>query len=485
MPKALLLLLTALLLFAPNAATVRAQDAEESAADTPAQAEAVAVSPALPAQKEASPMEEAVEAPAASAAPAAAESLSPWRLQLNHYADRENWLKSHQAPLPPLTREALEESIEAAGMYLVNQQTSQGNFRYAYDLVSGEEDDSDNQVRQAGALWSICNLNRHRFTEDTRRCAILGLDFFLRGQRGLPDTEVITTTYQGQPVVRTGTVALFCLSLMDFLEGQERYLTDKQQEPFLRALENNLKFLQFQELPSGSWREEYELGGMRLPEDIAPVSPYFDGEALLACMTAARFYQARPALQEPYDLKARCRFSLEALIRKYVIDAFALDGNAEDTRGFYQWGVMACLQAWHLFPEDAAIRDIAWKGAMSLSWWQIYAHRLESRQGNTAFAVEGLAAAAELARLAGDAEQSKLLGETAARILTRLMTWQVGGPFMEVNPFLSARKNSLPQKAFGGITSTQDTGYIRIDVVQHQLHAMLMVAEYLFPEGTP
>lgn len=480
MPKALLLLLTALLLLAPNATTVRAQETGENA-PTPAPA---AVAPA----QEAATTTEEKAAPAAveeEAVIPAAESLPPWRLQLNHYAERENWLKSHQAPLPTLTREALEEAIDAAGMYLVNQQTSQGNFRYAYDFISEEEDDSDNQVRQAGALWGICNLNRYRFTEDTRRCAILGLDFFLRGQRGLPDADVITTTYQGQPVIRTGTVALFCLSLMDFLEGQERYLTEKQQEPFLRALENNLKFLQFQELPSGSWREEYELGGMRLPEDIAPVSSYFDGESLLACMTAALFYQARPALQEPYDLKARCRFSLEALMKKYVIEAFALDGNAEETRGFYQWGVMACLQAWRLFPEDATARDIAWKGALSLSWWQLYAHRLESRQGNTAFAVEGLVAAAEVARLAGDSEQSKLLGETAERILTRLMTWQVGGPFMDVNPFLAARRNSLPQKAFGGITSTQDTGYIRIDVVQHQLHAMLMVAEYLFPEGKP
>lgn len=462
MQKALPLLLTLLLLATASATTARAQGTEEAAA------------PAAQTAQEADPDETAP-----------AESLPPWRLQLNHYADRENWLKTHQAPLPVLTREALEESIEAAGMYLVNQQTSQGNFRYAYDLVSGEEDDSDNQVRQAGTLWSICNLNRHRFTEDTRRCAILGLDFFLRGQRGLPDADVITTTYKGQPVIRTGTVALFCLSLMDFLEGQERYLSEKQQEPFLRALENNLKFLHFQELPSGSWREEYELGGMRLPEDIAPVSPYFDGESLLAYMTAARFYQARPALQKPFDLEARCRLSLEELLKKYIIDAFALDGDTDGIRGFYQWGVMACLQAWNLFPEDPALRDIAWKGAMALSWWQIYGHRLESRQGNTAFAVEGLVAAAELARLAGADEQSKLLGATAVRILTRLMTWQVGGPFMDVNPFLAARRNSLPQKAFGGITSTQDTGYIRIDVVQHQLHAMLLAAEYLFPEGSP
>ena len=143
---------------------------------------------------------------------------APWRMQLAHYASCKVW-QEQQENLPEITPEALDEAIEAAGMYIMNQQLPDGNFKYAYDFISGMEDTKDNQVRQAGVLWSICNLNRDRFTEATRRSALLGLDFFMRNQRGLPDegTRIVVTTYKGEPVIRTGTVALFCLALIDFI----------------------------------------------------------------------------------------------------------------------------------------------------------------------------------------------------------------------------------------------------------------------------
>ncbi len=417
--------------------------------------------------------------------PAAFAQDAPWRLQLSHYAQRKSWELPPEKPLPPLTADMLEEAIEAAGTYLRNQQYPEGNFRYAYDFIADALEEKDNQVRQAGVLWSLCNLNRYRFTEETRRSALLGLDFFLRSQRGLPDAPLVVVTYKSETVVRTGTVALFCLALVDFLEGQERYLTEPQKQPFLLALENNLKFLQYQELENGSWREEYELNGVRLPEDIAPFSSYFDGECLLAYAKAALYYQARPALAPPIPLEARLRDALPKLLRKYTVECFEEGGDTDYTKGFYQWGAMACQQTALLLPQDQGIQKLTLEGALALSWWQIFGHKVESRSGNTGYAVEGLAATILAAERAGLQEEAEFLRQRTEPLLLRLMSWQVGGPLAAYNPLFRAWEGRIPPRAFGGITSTADSSFIRIDVVQHQLHAMLLALQVFFPESLP
>lgn len=405
---------------------------------------------------------------------------TPWRLQLSHYAKQSNWqMETEERPV--ITAEALDDAIEAAGMYIMNQQKEEGNFRYAFDFVSGMEDDKDNQVRQAGVLWSVCNLNRERFTEARRRSALLGLDFFMRNQRGLPDTKQVVVTYQATPVIKTGTVALFCLSLVDFLTGQERYITAEQKKPYLTALENNLRFLQFQELSSGSWREEYELNGPRLPDEFAPISPYFDGEALLAYISASKYYHTHPELTPPIPLDERILSALPKLIQKYTVECFVPGGDTTFTKGFYQWGCMSCALASSIYTDEET-RKLCLEGCLSLTWWQIFGNRLDTKNGNTGYAIEGLVSAYVLAKRAGMEAESKEIREAIDKTLSRLMTWQVGGPFESYNPFLKTWKGKLPDRVFGGVTSNADSGYIRIDIVQHQLHAMLLARKYIYTE---
>ena len=403
-----------------------------------------------------------------------------WRQQLAQYGHSTTW-KAAQERRPAITPEALDQAIEAASLYMMNEQYSAGNFRYAYDFTSNLEEEKDNQVRQAGALWSICNLNRDRFTENTRRSALLGLDFFLHNQRGLPDTDLVVVTYKAEKNIKTGTVALFCLALTDFLTGQERYLSAAQQEPFQTALANNLKFLKYQELPNGSWREDYELGGMRLPDEFAPASPYFDGEALLAYLFAEKYYRAHPELTPPIPLKERILDALPKLLRRYTVECFAPGGDTDFTKGFFQWGAMSCGMASTLFADEAT-QALCLDGVLALAWWQLYDHRLDVRNGNTGYAIEGLIPAYALAQKAGREQEASLLREAIVNTLSRLMTWQVGGPFEGFNPFLVSWKSKMPDRAYGGITSMADSGYIRIDIVQHQLHAMLMARKYLYPD---
>ncbi len=428
------------------------------------------------------PKEEAVQ-PADAAVPA----LPPppptagdkWREVLGRTAGREGWKRTPGEGLV-VDADILDEAIEASRSYYLSAQLPEGNFLYGLDITNNEPDSSDNQVRQAGALWGLSNLNRERFNEPTRRAVLLGLDFFMHNMRQPPAGFPRVITYKGGKIIKTGTVALFCLALTDFLEGQERYLPESQRTLYMKALETNLKFLQAMELPEGGWREEFNATAA-LDGNLCPTSsPYYDGEALLAYLCALRFYNARPNLTAPEGLEKRVETAIPLLIQKYVVDALLPGGNSELTKGFCQWGMMsfALFEAYH----EGETADAAADAATTLAWWQIFTNMVEYRTGNTAYAVEGLLGAWHVAKHRGHTEDANFLRENILRILANLLLCQIGGPFGDKNPYLAYWKPHNSERTYGGIISSQNYGYIRIDNVQHQMHAMLLARKLLFEE---
>ena len=77
-------------------------------------------------------------------------SLEETTKELQPYTLLDAW--QHEIQTPPLTREILLQSLEAARAYYLNQQKTDGNFKYLLDLSDGKTSDDDNQVRQAGAI---------------------------------------------------------------------------------------------------------------------------------------------------------------------------------------------------------------------------------------------------------------------------------------------------------------------------------------------
>ncbi|MBR4417333.1 MAG: hypothetical protein IKS67_11220, partial [Victivallales bacterium] len=66
-------------------------------------------------------------------------------------------------------------------------------------------------------------------------------------------------------------------------------------------------------------------------------------------------------------------------------------------------------------------------------------------------------------------------------IMGKLILCQYKGPFMQYNPYLTSLKNVVPE-AYGGITAAPNSPFVRIDNVQHQVHATLLMLKYLYPE---
>ena len=384
---------------------------------------------------------------------------------MHSYAAPTPWQTKQR--FPEVTKGALAQAIELARAYLLNHQTPDGNFIYSINLATGKTKGKDNQVRQAGALWGIALLNRYRFNEPTRQALLNGINFFAENMQEVP-TGGRCITYPEMPSIRTGTVALFCLSLMELLESQGKYMSETDHAKYQGLLDTHIAYLQAQELANGSWSEECDIKtGFQVPVG----SPYFDGEALLVYCRAARSFGRA-------DLLPRINDAIPKLIQQYCVDCWKPGGDTDLTKGFYQWACMAFAEYTDAnWPEHRAlVRD----SAFSLSWWLIFENDLVHRQGNTGYAIEGLIAAWRIAQTHALPDEQKILQETALTVMSRLMPLQFQGPFMQFNPVLS-NLTTAPPLSEGGITNSLDDLEVRIDTVQHQTHAMLLMHKYLFP----
>jgi hypothetical protein len=367
---------------------------------------------------------------------------------------------------PPLTRKDLVESIEAARVYFLNQQLPEGNFTYGLNVLENTPVKDDNQVRQAGAVWGLSSLGRDRHTQATRHGVVRGLDFFFRCSQPLKLGR-IAPVYPGADEISTGTVALVSLAIVELCRGEDDYLTATGRGLYDTWLDTYLQYLQHIELDTGGWGKRYLV---TLNERDPESSPYFDGETLLLYCKAARYMGRKELIPKIERLGP-------LLAERYTVAAWQADPTSDDTKGFCQWGCMAFAEHVEAGWQNA---DVTGDAAMALAWWLIYRHEIETRRGNTGYAVEGLLGAYRVARQRGDAESMQILRGVCERLLSRLISWQIGGPQQDRNHFLTT--NRIDPRATGGILSGEEAGFVRIDVVQHQVHAMLMALELLFPE---
>jgi UDP-N-acetylmuramoyl-tripeptide--D-alanyl-D-alanine ligase len=165
--------------------------------------------------------------------------------------------------------------------------------------------------------------------------------------------------------------------------------------------------------------------------------------------------------------------SAEAGKRLNIDEAREDDEDSDTTKGYYQWSSMAFFElATSDFPETRGYGDTV----LDLADWIIDTHHILTRTRNTGYAFEGIAHAYVLAKQRGDARQAKLA--CAIDIgLERLIGWQVGGPLP--NRYTGTAGSEDP-KARGGVQNAAYEPGLRIDVVQHQMHATLLARKYVY-----
>jgi len=357
----------------------------------------------------------------------------------------------------------LDSSLDNGIDFLIANQKSEGNFNYEYDFINQKQSNNDNEVRQAGALWSIGFLYRERPSKNLLETFVKGFDFFKE--------HTISTHNETQWIMypsessygRTGTIALVCLSLIDFLRSDELSNDSLRSELHLH-LDRYMNFLLSLRMQNGLFHQNYY---HQNGSGFGDSSPYFDGETLLA-MCKAYNYMDRT------DLKPMIIETAEQCHKNYIIEALQRDADSSTTKGFFQWGIMSYYE----------MLQTEWKGLdqypeiiIDLADWMIDVHKTLDRTRNTAYAYEGIIHAYGTAQQVGDGFHELKFKQVIDEGLYKLTSWQVGGPIP--NEYLQNNPTTDPI-ALGGIMNHKEEPYLRIDVTQHQMHAVILALNHVY-----
>ncbi len=372
----------------------------------------------------------------------------------------------------PLTREVLDASLALGTRYMLNHQQPDGRFSYMYDWVARRFAPGDSQVRQAGSAWGLATIHQDAPNVEVAAALEKSLAFFAAHSRLTPHGKRYIV-YPNQRQGRLGTVALVALAHVDYLRRAE-HLEDAAAAAYRGHLREYLGFLIAARGPDGRFHASYSL---RTGKPFGPPSPYFDGEALLALTKAAK-YLGRDDLR-PIVLEAA-----DAGYRLNVEQARENDPDSKVTKGYYQWSSMAYFElATSGWPETEKYGG--W--LIELADWMIDVHRTLERTRNTAYAYEGIVPAYRMAEIQGDARHMKKFGCTLEQGLAKLTSWQVGSP--TANDFISghlrasgAITHEPDPLALGGIQNHRAEAPLRIDVVQHQMHAVVLARRFYYTE---
>ena len=355
-----------------------------------------------------------------------------------------------------VTRAQVERSLELGTRFMLAHQKPEGHFDYEYDWRKERYSEDDNEVRQAGAVWGLALLYQHRPSAELGAAVERGLAFF-EAHAVENASGARCVAYPGKAEPGTGTVALVALSYIDYLSTPGAPLPPERRALHERRLTAYLNELRVAVNPQGLWFGSYD------PKTCAPsgpASPYSDGEALLALVKAAKY--AGHSELRPLALRAA-----DAGHRLNIEQALAAERDSDTTKSYYQWSTMAFYAlATSGWPDTSRFGDYV----LRLADWQIDVHQTLTRQRNTGYAYEGLIPAFDWAHRRGDAVRVAKYGCVIDLGLERIMSWQVGGPLS--TPYTRAVSAS-DRRAVGGVQNEKVAPALRIDVTQHQMHAMI------------
>jgi UDP-N-acetylmuramoyl-tripeptide--D-alanyl-D-alanine ligase len=360
-----------------------------------------------------------------------------------------------------LNRDVLSRSIKLGTDFLLVHQKRAGNFDYEYDWQTHKLSGEDQETRQAGALWGLTLLYQDDQRPELAAAIERGLSYFDAHSLLVKGTRC--TTYPGSDVGRIGTVALVALSHIEYLRAA-RELPSDQRELLDQRLNEYLRLLMQSILPSGVWPGDYELTKCSAQGDP---SSYFDGEALLALVKAAK-YLGRAELLPTIMLAAAGGKHMN------IDEPLAEEADSDVTKGYYQWSSMAFYE---LATSDFANTKVYGDTLLELADWVIDTHHILTRNRNTGYAYEGIVHAYAFAKRRGDAPRTAKYACVIDLGLEHLLSWQVGGPL--ANRFARA-VSPADSKGIGGVQNEAFDAGLRIDVTQHQLHALQLARQYVY-----
>jgi len=365
-----------------------------------------------------------------------------------------------------LTKSVLLKSLKVGTQFIRNHQKPEGNFNYLYDWTNKTFDPGDNQVRQAGALWGLALIFQNGPESETLASIQKALAFF-EGHSALTESGARYIRYPGERRGALGTVSLVALAYIDLLRTETDLLSEAVRADYEKRLDEYLAFLVSARHSSGLWHSRFD---METGKPFSKPSPYFDGETLLALAKAAR-YLGRT------DLKPVVLDAAEAGYRLNISAALAMDPDSNTTKGYYQWSSMAFYEIATSGWGDNV--DVFGTRLMDLADWMIDVHRTLLRTRNTGYAHEGIIHAFAYAKEKGHPKRAEKFSCVARTGLEKLTSWQLGNPLS--NSYIRTNGGGHGDRlAIGGVQNHRSEPGLRIDVAQHQMHAVILALRHMY-----
>jgi len=381
---------------------------------------------------------------------------------------------------------SLDTALELGAKFLMSRQKPEGNFHYEYDWKKKENSDDDNSVRQAGTTWGLAFLHAGAPSAELSEAVLKALKFF--EQYASEDKHGRRfVRYPGEEDGKLGTIALLALAHIDFLRSSPM-LDAKTAKKLKNHLDGYIKFLLHAETSVGkgdnkrhAFHGRYKHSG----EPFADDSAYFDGEALLALVRAAR-HMGHKNLWETIPRVAKGSWLINAETGLDQGDKHGdKHGDGIDEKelkrmkGFYQWSSMAMYE---LLQTDKHKFTPFEKRILRYADWRLGSAKFPlDQKKNAAVTLEGLVPAYLVALGAQDKERADKIGCLLRRSgIPNLNIMQVGHPDAQ-GEALKASNND--PHAFGGVQPSVDSPKLRIDTTQHQMHAVLQIKQMLTSHG--
>ncbi|MEK6302277.1 MAG: hypothetical protein AABO41_16325 [Acidobacteriota bacterium] len=352
-----------------------------------------------------------------------------------------------------LNREQLIASARAGGDYLIRMQKQDGSFHYTYDALQDRTgSETYNILRHAGTAYALLDLyatTRDQRYLDSAHRAIVFLKARFRPARGNRSSYVLD--FDGNAKLGANGLALIALA-------RQLELDPKRGD---RASAERLAYLILSlQRKNGSFASYYRLHG----KEPARVSLYYPGEAMLG-------------LVQLFKLNGDRRL-IEA-VRRGADHLIAAQRNMDELPDD-AW-LMQALDGLHRVRKVQRYADHAIALAESMIAAQYTAESRHAgyiggfgpgrpRATPAASRSEGIVAAYRMARATGDARATPI--GAALKLAARFLLSQQ----------FDIHDTSLlkPALAAGGFRESATSWQVRIDYVQHNIAALLGIAEALY-----
>jgi len=353
-----------------------------------------------------------------------------------------------------LNREQLTASARAGGDYLVRMQKADGSFHYTYDaLEDSTGSETYNILRHAGTTFALLEL--YSKTRDARYLdSAHRANEFLKTRLRAARCQRCSYVLDFDGKAKLGANGLGLIALARQLELDPKRGDRESAE----RLANLIISLQHKD---GSFASYYGIQGK---EPERRVSLYYPGEAMLGLVQLFKLTGDRRLIE------AVRRGSDHLIAAQRNLDQLPPDA----------W-LMQALEGLHRTNKEKRYADHAIAMAESMIAEQYSAESKHPgyaggfgpgrpRATPAASRCEGIVAAYRLARAVGDPRETKI--GPALKLAARFMLSQQ----LDIHD-TSLRK---PARAAGGFRESSTSWRVRIDYVQHNMSALLGIAEALY-----